>query len=168
MDLIPIFTPVAISISYYFTACVFISGTDSSDNSDTTKRQKNSKVLYYCVTKSSCSQTSLTTCEQGPNCRESDNGQNEERSKSITPSNPQEILHHSENYPLTEIKGVIFDMDGTLTLPVLDFKGIRESLGLSPGTDILTTVQQYTPEEKAKAMSIIEEYEEDGLRKLQV
>ena len=77
---------------------------------------------------------------------------------------PQE----SNDEALTEIKGVIFDMDGTMTLPVLDFKEIRASLGLAPGTDILPTVQKYSPEERAKAMAIIEEYEEDGLRKLQV
>lgn len=59
-------------------------------------------------------------------------------------------------------------MDGTLTLPVLDFKGMLKSLNLAPGTDILPTVQKYSPQERAKAMAIIEEYEVDGLQRMQV
>ena len=92
----------------------------------------------------------------------------EEPDAATSSSRPQQDSQPSNYEALVEIKGVIFDMDGTLTIPVLDFKGIRNSLGLAPGSDILTTVQKYSPEERAKAMVIIEEYEEDGLRKLQV
>ena len=67
---------------------------------------------------------------------------------------------------MTEIKGVIFDMDGTLTVPVLNFKEVRASLKLAPGVDTLTTVLQYPPEKKAQAMKIIEEFEEEGIEKM--
>ena len=107
-------------------------------------------------------------CDGLESCLVSDKDKVEEGNTSTSPSKQQENSQSSENDTLTEIKGVIFDMDGTLTLPVLDFKGIRESLGLAPGTDILPTVQQYSPEERAKAMTIIEGYEEDGLKKMQV
>lgn len=118
-----------------------------------TKQQKTtlSKILYRRVA------TTKTTATHQQDCSDKDD------SEQASSTRPQ-----SQDEPLTEIKGVIFDMDGTLTLPVLDFNGIRDSLGLVPGTDILPTVQKYSPEERAKAMAIIEEYEEDGLRKLQV
>lgn len=70
--------------------------------------------------------------------------------------------------PLMEIKGVIFDMDGTLTVPVLKFKEMRSRLGLSPNQDILPTVQSFPPERRAQAMAIIEEMEDEGVRIMQV
>lgn len=69
---------------------------------------------------------------------------------------------------VNEIRGVIFDMDGTLTLPVINFKEMRSRLKLTPSQDILPTVQKYPPEERAKAMAIIEECEAEALKKLQV
>ena len=138
---------------------MYVSRTESDvDSPVPTKQQRTvalSKILYSRVANTKSS----TTHEQ----ESSDKNDDEKASSSVSTSKPQ-----SQDEPLTEIKGVIFDMDGTLTLPVLDFKGIRESLGLTPGSDILPTVQKYSPEERAKAMAIIEEYEEDGLRKLQV
>ena len=124
-----------------------------------TKQQKTtalSKILYSLVANTTSTATQEQDSANKKDC--------EQASSSVSsPDKPR-----SQNDTLTEIKGVIFDMDGTMTLPVLDFKGIRDSLGLAPGTDILPTVQKYPPEERAKAMAIIEEYEEDGLRKLQV
>ena len=59
-------------------------------------------------------------------------------------------------------------MDGTLTIPVLNFREMRKSLNISPGMDILPTVLKLPPEEKARAMVIIKEFEEEGSRKLQL
>jgi beta-phosphoglucomutase-like phosphatase (HAD superfamily) len=67
-----------------------------------------------------------------------------------------------------EIMGIIFDMDGTLTIPVLQFHEMRTRLGLSPSQDILPTVLSFPPERQAKAMAIIEEMEEEGVRLMQV
>ena len=124
-------------------------GTDSPDDPEPAKQQKMtpSKILYRQAASSYSNQAT-----------------DEYKTDGKSEQDPPE----SNDEALTEIKGVIFDMDGTMTLPVLDFKEIRASLGLAPGTDILPTVQKYSPEERAKAMAIIEEYEEDGLRKLQV
>ena len=60
------------------------------------------------------------------------------------------------------IKGVIFDMDGTLTIPVLNFNEMRARLGLPQGTDILAAVANMGAEERERAMEIIEECEEEG------
>lgn len=54
-------------------------------------------------------------------------------------------------------------MDGTLTIPVLNFLEMRTRLGLSRGVDILPTVMSMPTEEREQAMKIIEEMEEEGL-----
>jgi len=41
-------------------------------------------------------------------------------------------------------------MDGTLTLPVLDFKKLRERLGISDGDDILYFASNAPPGEKER------------------
>lgn len=64
---------------------------------------------------------------------------------------------------IRRIKGVIFDMDGTLTIPVLNFLEMRTRLGLSRSVDILPTVMSMPAEERERAMKIIEEMEEEGL-----
>jgi HAD superfamily hydrolase (TIGR01549 family) len=63
---------------------------------------------------------------------------------------------------------VIFDMDGTLTIPVLNFNEMRARLGLPQGTDILAAVANMGAEERERAMEIIEECEEEGFRQLQL
>ena len=59
-------------------------------------------------------------------------------------------------------------MDGTLTIPVLNFQEIRAALGLGPQQDILPTVQTFPVVEQAKAMRIIEAFEEKAMKKMQV
>jgi HAD superfamily hydrolase (TIGR01509 family) len=58
------------------------------------------------------------------------------------------------------IKTVIFDLDGTITKPILDFEAIRQEIGLSPdaGT-LLEVMEQMTPPERQRAMAIIERHE---------
>ena len=65
-----------------------------------------------------------------------------------------------------EIKGVIFDMDGTLTVPVLDFQEMRRRLKIPKAEDILLSVLAMPPEQKAQAMQVIDEMEEEGSRRL--
>ena len=60
------------------------------------------------------------------------------------------------------IKGVIFDMDGTLTIPVLNFNEMRARIGLPQGADILAAVANMATDERERAMEIIEECEEEG------
>ena len=53
-------------------------------------------------------------------------------------------------------------MDGTLTVPVLDFVEMRSRLGLPQGADILPTVMRMPAAQRAQAMRTIEELEEEG------
>jgi len=71
----------------------------------------------------------------------------------------------SANRPLF---GVVFDMDGTLTVPCLDFKKLRQLLGISDGTDILSHVAGLSDGQKETAMTIVEKFEEEGREKLQI
>lgn len=53
---------------------------------------------------------------------------------------------------------VIFDMDGTLTRPVIDFDRIREEIGLERGP-ILEAVLKMPPPDRARAESILSHHE---------
>eukprot|EP01135_Chromosphaera_perkinsii_P005922 Nk52_evm8s372 gene=Nk52_evmTU8s372 len=67
------------------------------------------------------------------------------------------------------IRGVVFDMDGTLTLPVLDFSILRQKLGISSKQDILKYAHGLkTAEEQKNALNIIEEFEIEGEKNLQL
>jgi HAD superfamily hydrolase (TIGR01549 family) len=62
------------------------------------------------------------------------------------------------------VEGVIFDMDGTLTRPCLDFDLIRAQIGLSAddATPILEAVERMSPVERALANVILERHEYDA------
>lgn len=106
-----------------------------------------SRILYRVVQASSTkiiSRPATTTTTMAPRC---DNCSNSE---------------------MTEIKGVIFDMDGTMTIPVLNFRDLHTRLNIAPGVDILPTIFQYSPEEKAQAMRVIEEFEDEGIKNMRL
>lgn len=86
----------------------------------------------------------------------------------MAPLNPGTNGGDCNNSEMTEITGVIFDMDGTMTIPVLNFRGLHTRLNLAPGVDILPTILQYSPEEKARALSIIEDFEDEGIRNMRL
>lgn len=56
---------------------------------------------------------------------------------------------------------VIFDMDGTLTVPRLDFDAIRAEIGLPPGP-ILESVATLPPVERARADAILMRHEAEA------
>lgn len=66
------------------------------------------------------------------------------------------------------IKGFLFDMDGTLTVPVLDFALMRQRVGVPHGLDVLTEVEKMDDEERVRCMKSIEEMEDEGIEKLQL
>lgn len=68
----------------------------------------------------------------------------------------------------TPIKGVIFDMDGTLTKPVLNFSEMRKQLGMQPGGDIMTHINSLSMSERAKALQIVERIEEEANKKMEL
>ncbi|ONK79576.1 uncharacterized protein A4U43_C01F7780 [Asparagus officinalis] len=74
------------------------------------------------------------------------------------------------------LRGVVFDMDGTLTVPVIDFAAMYRavlgddayaSLG-SGGVDILHHIETWGPLEQQKAYETIALFERQGLDRLQI
>jgi len=59
-------------------------------------------------------------------------------------------------------KGLIFDMDGTLTKPVIDFGAIRRELAIPIG-DLTVEIERLAPSARRKAWAIIEAHEERAL-----
>eukprot|EP00831_Metopus_contortus_P079890 TRINITY_DN8042_c0_g2_i1.p2 TRINITY_DN8042_c0_g2~~TRINITY_DN8042_c0_g2_i1.p2 ORF type:complete len:191 (-),score=42.64 TRINITY_DN8042_c0_g2_i1:849-1421(-) len=55
-------------------------------------------------------------------------------------------------------KGIIFDMDGTLTVPIIDFQKMRDDLGI-PSGDIAKILNSWPEAEQRRGWKIIEEYE---------
>jgi HAD superfamily hydrolase (TIGR01509 family) len=58
-------------------------------------------------------------------------------------------------------QGIIFDMDGTLTVPAINFAAVRSELGISAG-DILTVINTWPEARRQWAWTIIEKYEAEG------
>jgi len=55
---------------------------------------------------------------------------------------------------------VIFDMDGTLTVPCLDFDQVRAEIGIEGDTKILEAMEQMSPDQHRRALQILARYEE--------
>ncbi|KAL2325049.1 hypothetical protein Fmac_024107 [Flemingia macrophylla] len=79
----------------------------------------------------------------------------------------------------TRLRGVVFDMDGTLTIPVIDFPAMyRAVLGDDDyrrikaenpyGVDVLREIEAWPPHKQRKAYDTIAEYERQGLERLQI
>jgi beta-phosphoglucomutase-like phosphatase (HAD superfamily) len=63
------------------------------------------------------------------------------------------------------VKGIAFDMDGTLTMPRIDFDGIREKIGgLSPDLPIYEQALKMAEPERARAIAILEETEMEAAK----
>ena len=59
-----------------------------------------------------------------------------------------------------KVNAVIFDLDGTLTEPVLDFDTIRSEIGLPPeSTDILAAMEAMSPARQEQAHAILARHE---------
>ncbi|KAL5515832.1 hypothetical protein EMCRGX_G001064 [Ephydatia muelleri] len=69
---------------------------------------------------------------------------------------------------IRQVRGVVFDMDGTLTLPTLDFAEMKRQLKLPPSSDIWVSVQAMSGEDKEKSMVIIEEMLDEANRRLRL
>lgn len=63
------------------------------------------------------------------------------------------------------LRGVIFDMDGTLTVPLLDFRRIRAELGLSGPEDLAVQIERMPAERRRKAWEWIERHEAEAAGK---
>ncbi|KAL9408502.1 hypothetical protein AB3S75_046966 [Citrus x aurantiifolia] len=81
--------------------------------------------------------------------------------------------------PKTRLRGVVFDMDGTLTVPVIDFPAMyRAVLGEDEykrvkaenptGIDILHHIENWSPDLQRHAYQTIADFERQGLDRLQI
>lgn len=62
------------------------------------------------------------------------------------------------------IRAVIFDLDGTLTRPFLDFDVIRDEMGLAPdGGPILEAMENMTPPQLEHAREVLRVHEERAI-----
>jgi len=59
------------------------------------------------------------------------------------------------------IKAVIFDLDGTVTVPPPDFMAIRRDIGVPEGSDILGYVKSLEGEKREEAEKILDGHEEE-------
>eukprot|EP00629_Pelagomonadales_sp_RCC1024_P011864 CAMPEP_0119274780 /NCGR_PEP_ID=MMETSP1329-20130426/12678_1 /TAXON_ID=114041 /ORGANISM="Genus nov. species nov., Strain RCC1024" /LENGTH=391 /DNA_ID=CAMNT_0007275127 /DNA_START=211 /DNA_END=1386 /DNA_ORIENTATION=+ len=66
------------------------------------------------------------------------------------------------------LRGVVFDLDGTLSVPNLDFGEMYRRCGVSRDVDILEAIAAMPPAEAAKAQAVVDEMEEEGRRTLQL
>ena len=72
------------------------------------------------------------------------------------------ITTDNGNEEFVNISGIIFDMDGTLTLPVYDGRELLQRLSLPSDTDdILHAVWRLKEPEKTRALKVIEQYEQE-------
>lgn len=60
------------------------------------------------------------------------------------------------------LAAMLFDMDGTITQPLLDFPTIKREIGLSPESFILEALETMTPAEQQRAMAIVERHEAEA------
>ncbi|OIS98939.1 PREDICTED: haloacid dehalogenase-like hydrolase domain-containing protein At2g33255 [Nicotiana attenuata] len=77
------------------------------------------------------------------------------------------------------LKGVVFDMDGTLTVPVIDFQAMYKAVlghdeylavkSKNPsGIDILHLIENWSPDKQRRAYEIIADFEKQGQDRLQI
>ena len=69
---------------------------------------------------------------------------------------------------LPVLRGVVFDMDGTLTKPNLDFAEMYQRCGVPMSVDLLVAVAAMNPEAQQSATAVIDEMEEEGRRTLEL
>lgn len=60
------------------------------------------------------------------------------------------------------IRGVIFDLDGTLADSRLDFDAMRREMELPPGLPILEALESLPPDHAARCRAILDRHEQDG------
>jgi len=63
------------------------------------------------------------------------------------------------------LKAMLFDMDGTITRPLLDFPAIKREIGIPAEAYILEVLETMTPPQRERAMQIVERHEEEAARR---
>ncbi|MBN2582869.1 MAG: HAD family hydrolase [Planctomycetes bacterium] len=60
------------------------------------------------------------------------------------------------------LRTMLFDLDGTITRPLLDFPAIKREIGIPTTSFILEVMETMTPAERDRAMSIVERHEQEA------
>ncbi|KAE8076145.1 hypothetical protein FH972_014810 [Carpinus fangiana] len=101
-------------------------------------------------------------------------------SKSLLFLHPKRPFHMANRTtPRARLRGVVFDMDGTLTVPAIDFAAMYKAVlgddefrrikAENPcGIDILHHIENWNPDKQLKAYETIADYERQGLDRLQI
>lgn len=77
--------------------------------------------------------------------------------------------HHHHARRRRRIAGVIFDMDGTLTVAgAIDFKAMRARTGAPPGTDLIAFCEGHDEPRRSELLAILVEEEEAGLERMRL
>ena len=64
------------------------------------------------------------------------------------------------------IKAVIFDLDGTITEPYLDFDAIRQQMGLNKDSGpVWEAMEAMSPSQRAQAQKLLHKYEQEAVTK---
>ncbi|KAL5212515.1 hypothetical protein ABZP36_023362 [Zizania latifolia] len=99
---------------------------------------------------------------------------------SSAPAAPAPPAPLGHRMPPLRLRGVVFDMDGTLTVPVIDFPAMyREVLGGDAAyaaaraagggsVDILHCIESWAPDEQRRAYEVIARFEQEGLDRLRI
>src|SRR5947209_3360490 len=58
-----------------------------------------------------------------------------------------------------QLRGVVFDLDGTLVVQELDFEAMRREIGLPSGTPLLEALEGMGPEARAAAVEVLRRHE---------
>jgi HAD superfamily hydrolase (TIGR01549 family) len=62
------------------------------------------------------------------------------------------------------IRAVIFDLDGTITRPFLDFDAIRKAMGLDVNAGpILEALKELPPHQRSQAMALLDGFEQEAV-----
>jgi HAD superfamily hydrolase (TIGR01509 family) len=57
------------------------------------------------------------------------------------------------------VRGVVFDLDGTLVVQELDFEAMRREIGLPPGTPLLEALERMDGPARAAALAVLRRHE---------
>src|SRR5579885_1879990 len=57
------------------------------------------------------------------------------------------------------VRGVVFDLDGTLVVQELDFEAMRREIGLPSGTPLLEAVERFHGPEREAALAVLRRHE---------
>ena len=66
------------------------------------------------------------------------------------------------------VRGLIFDLDGTLVDSALDFDEMRREMHLPPGVPILEAIAELAPDDQRRCQAILDRHEEGGAARAQV